>query len=77
MLQVTRVTHPVLIISIIHYGLTYFFITFNEILAIEIAPLRSGLANVEANHRPLATVLELCNEAWSHTILSEHPRVLP
>jgi len=36
--------------------------------------LRSGLANIETHNRPLATVLELCNEAWSHTILSEHPQ---
>jgi len=34
--------------------------------------LRSGLANIETHNRPLATVLELCNEAWNHTILSEH-----
>jgi len=35
--------------------------------------LRSGLANIEAHYGPLATVLELCNETWMHTMLSEHP----
>ncbi|KKT92250.1 MAG: hypothetical protein UW91_C0024G0013, partial [Parcubacteria group bacterium GW2011_GWF2_45_11] len=30
-------------------------------------------ASDEADHRPLAAVLELCNEARMHTILSEHP----
>lgn len=36
--------------------------------------LRSGLANVETNTRPLATVLGVCHEAWGYTILSEHPK---
>jgi len=35
--------------------------------------LCSGLANIEAHNGPLATVLELRNEAWMHTMLSEHP----
>jgi len=35
--------------------------------------LRSCLASVEANQGPMATVLELCNETWMYTILSEHP----
>ena len=35
--------------------------------------LRSGLTNIEADERPLASVLELRNEAWMHTILSENP----
>jgi SAM-dependent methyltransferase len=35
--------------------------------------LRSGLTNIEAHERPLATVVELRNEAWMHTILIENP----
>ena len=35
--------------------------------------MRSGLANVETDIRPLATVLELRHEAWVYTMLSEHP----
>jgi hypothetical protein len=33
-----------------------------------------GVTNIETNRRPLATVLELCNETRVHIMLSEHPR---
>ena len=35
--------------------------------------LRSGVAIFEANQGSLATVLGICNEAWVHIMLSEHP----
>ena len=35
--------------------------------------LCNGIKIIEADERPLATVLELCDEAWSYSILSEHP----
>jgi len=35
--------------------------------------LCSCIANIKVNNGPLATVLELCDEARMHTILSEHP----
>jgi hypothetical protein len=39
--------------------------------------LRSCIADIKINNGPLATVLELCDEAWMHTILSEHPFFWP
>ena len=35
--------------------------------------LRIGTANIEGDQGPLAAVLELCDEAWMYSMLSEHP----
>ncbi|OQY06754.1 MAG: hypothetical protein B6I25_03245 [Planctomycetales bacterium 4572_13] len=35
--------------------------------------MRTRLASIETDQRAMATVLELCNETWMHTVLSEHP----
>ena len=37
--------------------------------------LCSYIADIKVNDRPLATVLELCYEAWVHIIISEHPLI--
>ena len=35
--------------------------------------LRFDIVNIETNHKPLATILGLCNAAWMHTMLKLTP----